>query len=232
MLPVFVARQAVAPEPDRDAVRDRWVRVWSRALIAAFGLRAVVRGVAPSGSGPRLVVANHRSAADILLLLSTFGGAMVSRADVAGWPLFGVAARVAGTVFVDRASARSGASAVRAIQARLERRSTVIVFPEGTTFADDEVRPFHAGAFVAAARAQAEVLPVGLAYASGSGAAFVQESFAQHLSRMAAAPPSRVALAIGEPLRADPSTPPPRLTDLARAEVARLVAVARAEVDR
>ena len=54
---------------------------------------------------------------------------------------------------------------------------TVIVFPEGTTFAGDEVRPFHAGAFVAALRTGAEIVPVGLAYQRGSGAAFVDESF-------------------------------------------------------
>ena len=102
-----------------------------------------------------LVVANHRSTADILVLLRTFGGRMVSRADLAGWPLVGAAARAVGTLFVDRSDAASGATAVRAIRTRLVAGDTVIVFPEGTTFPDDEVRPFHAGAFVAARAARA-----------------------------------------------------------------------------
>jgi 1-acyl-sn-glycerol-3-phosphate acyltransferase len=141
MLPAFLARMAVAPEGDRGAVRDRWVRLWSRTLLETFGVRALIRGTPPAGAEGRLVVANHRSTADILLLLGAFGGAMVSRADVAGWPLIGAAARAVGTVFVDRSSAFSGATAVRAIRTRLSRSSTVIVFPEGGTSAGDEVRP-------------------------------------------------------------------------------------------
>ena len=47
---------------------------------------------------------------------------------------------------------------------RLRRGITVGVFPEGTTFPDDEVREFQAGAFVAVAREKGIVLPVGIAY--------------------------------------------------------------------
>jgi 1-acyl-sn-glycerol-3-phosphate acyltransferase len=231
MLPAFLARMAVAPEGERGAVRDRWVRLWSRTLLETFGVRALIHGAPPEGGRGRLVVANHRSTADILLLLGVFGGAMVSRADVAGWPLIGAAARAVGTVFVDRSSAFSGATAVRAIRTRLARSSTVIVFPEGGTSAGDEVRPFRPGAFVAALRAEADVVPVGLAYEWGSGAAFVDESFPAHLSRMAGAAPSRVAMCIGAAIAFDPSVRAPGLRDRAHAEVARLVADARRLVD-
>jgi len=231
MLPAFMAHRRLSPERRRDGVRRRWVGAWSGALLGMFGVRAIIQGAPPAPGPGRLVAANHRSTADILLLLQTFGGHMVSRADLAGWPLVGAAARSVGTLFVDRSSASSGATAVRTIRTRLVAGDTVIVFPEGTTFPDDEVRPFHAGAFVAAARSDAEVIPVGLAYQRGSGAAFVNESFAAHLSRMAAAPPSRVALCIGEPIpvsRARASD----LRDAAHTEVQRLVRDARALVDR
>ena len=156
---------------------------------------------------------------------------MVSRADLASWPLLGAAARSVGTLFVDRSDAASGATAVRTIRTRLVAGDTVIVFPEGTTFPDDEVRPFHAGAFVAAARSDAEVIPVGIAYERGSGAAFVNESFPAHLARMAAASPSRVALCIGEPIAAA-RTRASDLRDAVHSEVQRLVHEARALVDR
>src|SRR5262249_20910272 len=68
------------------------------------------------------------------------------------------------------------------------------------TFFGDEVRPFHAGAFVAAARAGVDILPVGLAYPSGSGAAFVDETFLAHLGRMARSSGTRMGLAVGPPL--------------------------------
>lgn len=230
MLPAFVARRRMAAERERDGVRRRWVGAWSRALLGMFGVRALVQGEVPQGASGLLVAANHRSTADILLLLRIFGGHMVSRADLAGWPLVGAAARAVGTLFVDRADAASGATAVRTIRTRLVAGDTVIVFPEGTTFPDDEVRPFHAGAFVAAARSEARVVPVGIAYQRGSGAAFVNESFPAHLARMAAAAPSRVAVVIGTPVGAA-RVKASALRDEVHGEVQRLVREARARVD-
>lgn len=231
MLPVFVAHERLASEDERERVRERWVAAWAGTLLALFGVSETVRGDAPRAERGRLVVASHRSTADILLLLKVIGGRMVSRADLARWPLVGVAARSVGTLFVDRKDASSGATAVRTIRTRLAAGDTVIVFPEGTTFPDDVVRPFHAGAFVAAAKSGADIVPVGIAYQTGSGAAFVNESFPAHLARMAAAPPSRVALHIGDafPVGAAKAGD---LRDLAHERVQKLVHEARSVVDR
>src|SRR6478609_5701447 len=97
----------------------------------------------------------------------------VSRADLAGWPVIGLAARRVGTLFVDRSDKRSGAAVINAMITGLESGRGVMVYPEGTTFAGDEVRPFRAGAFLAAQRAGAEIVPVGIAY-GGDGASFLQ----------------------------------------------------------
>jgi len=204
MLPLFLAHQRRAE--DKELVRQLWVRRWARALLDLFAIEVVVRGRVPPPTRPgeagRLVVANHRSAIDIGVLLATFGGTMLSRADLAGWPIVGPAARAVGTVFVDRQSARSGADAIRTLERHLAGGETIVLFPEGTTFAGDEVRPFHGGAFVAAARAKATVLPVGIAYPAGSGAAFLNESFMTHLARMAKAGATRMALVVGDPIGA------------------------------
>jgi 1-acyl-sn-glycerol-3-phosphate acyltransferase len=233
MLPAFVARSRLAEEGARGPLRERWVGAWSAALLGLFGVTVLEEGEPPTAADRgRLVVANHRSTADILVLLRRFGGHMVSRADLAGWPLLGRAARTVGTVFVDRADAVSGANAVRNIRSLLARGATVIVFPEGTTFTGDEVRPFHAGAFVAALRSGADVVPVGLAYATGSGAAFVNESFGAHLARMAAAEPSAMAMSIGPPIAVGDDARAAALRDRAHAEVQRLVSASRARVDR
>lgn len=197
MLPAYAARDALTSDDERYTVRNRWIRAWTTALLRLFAVSVDLRGEVPTGHG-RLVVANHRSTIDIAILLRTFGGHMVSRADLARWPLVGAAARKVGTVFVDRADKTSGAAAIRAIRGLLERGHTVCVFPEGTTFPDDDVRPFHAGAFAAAARTGARVVPVGIAYERGSGAAFYNEPFSKHLSRMAGADPTRVVVCVGD----------------------------------
>lgn len=231
MLPAYLAHLRRAAEPDRDRVRDLWVRRWASALLTLFSVDVAIRGTVPPptrrGDRGRLIVANHRSAIDVGVVLATFGGTMVSRADLADWPLVGPAARSVGTVFVDRSSAKSGVATIRAIQKHLEDGQTITLFPEGTTFAGDEVRPFHGGAFIAAARAGAEVLPVGLAYPASSGAAFVDETFLAHLGRMARSEATRMALAVGAPIDAE-GLRAAEVTARAHAAVERLVEEARA----
>ena len=160
LLSAFALRHRLAPDNERYDLQNLWVGRWSRALLTLFGVDLRVYGqVSPPKGCGRVIISNHRSTLDVGVLLSIFGGHMVSRADLARWPLMGLAAREAGTIFVDRANAASGAGAIRAMTEVLRRGHTVVVFAEGTTFADDEVRPFHGGAFVAAVVAKAEVLP-------------------------------------------------------------------------
>ena len=103
------ARRALEPRAKRD-LRDRWFGAWCAAMLRVFGLEVVVLGDARRArEGGRLVVSNHRGVADVLVLLHTFGGCMVSRADIARWPVIGTAGKKLGTVFVDRADIRSGA---------------------------------------------------------------------------------------------------------------------------
>ena len=235
MAPVYAARDALSSSRSRDAVRDRWLRRWSSAMLRLFAIEVALDGAPDRGSSAapargRLVVANHRSAIDIGVLLRTFGGHMVRRADLSGWPVLGRAARSVGTVFVDRSSTVSGASAIRSIRNILSSKGTVLLFPEGTTFEGDVVRPFHPGSFIAALRTDADIVPVGIAYERGSGAAFINESFLSHLSRVAGAPGSRVVVRVGKPIHVEPGVRAAALATQAHDAVQALVAEARAHV--
>ncbi len=214
---------------DRSALRDRWFGAWCDAMLRVFGISVITIGEVPK-RGAKLVVSNHRGVADVLVLLRTFGGHMVSRADLAKWPLIGLAGRRLGTVFVDRSDAKSGAITIRTMRKLLGDGETVTIFAEGTTFSGDEVRPFHAGGFVAAVGTGAAIVPVGLAYARDSQAAFGNETFPQHLGRMAGAPPSFVVVSIGEPLVLPPKSR--EAAERAREAVAREVVRAREEANR
>jgi 1-acyl-sn-glycerol-3-phosphate acyltransferase len=231
MLPIYLAHYDKVSEEEKETVRDLWVRRWARALLSLFSIECVVRGSVPpptrKGERGRLIVSNHRSTIDIGVLLATFGGTMVSRSDLAEWPIVGAAARSVVTVFVDRSNAESGAATIRSIQKRLEEGATIILFPEGTTYDGDEIRPFFGGAFIAASRAGAEVLPVGLAYPKDSGAAFLNETFGEHLSRMAKSTSTRMALVAGDPIDVVKGSRAGPLTKRAHADVTALVADAR-----
>jgi len=237
LLPAYALRDQLAADAERDALRDRWTRRWADGLMRVFGIELVVLGDAghatqgPGARRGRLVVANHRGVVDVMILLRSFGGFMVSRADLSGWPLVGAAARRTGTIFVDRQSKSSGAHTIRAIREQLTVGHTVNVFPEGTTFAGDEVRPFHAGAFLAAANQDVDVVPVGIAYSRNSQAAFVEETFPQHLARMSVADRSTVVMAVGPPISGKTERKAASLAERTRDAVREQVARARAHAD-
>ncbi len=195
--------QAFVAPAARDAVFQRYMRRWANSLVNQTGGHIVLtpESRVPEQNGPRLIVSNHRSPFDIGVLLSIFGGHAVSRADLASWPVIGYAARRAGTIFVDRENAGSGASAIRAIRKRLQEGASILVFPEGGTFEGDEVRPFRAGAFSALRGLAVDIVPVGLAYDHGSE--FVDESFVEHVLRVARRPETRCVVHIGTPRAAE-----------------------------
>jgi 1-acyl-sn-glycerol-3-phosphate acyltransferase len=209
---------------DRRPMRDRWVKSWAAGLLNVFGVQPTWHSLAPPSSRrPRLIVANHRSPIDILLMLEHFGGSVVARHDLDRWPVLGWAARSFDTIFVDRDDPRSGTRAIREIRRRLAAGLTVILFPEGTTYSGDEVREFQAGAFVAARGLRAELVPAGIAYELGSE--FVGETFTEHMARMARRPVTRVAVSVGPP--SETSTGHDATSLHMRAAVQRLVNQAR-----
>ncbi|WP_437761790.1 lysophospholipid acyltransferase family protein [Sorangium sp. So ce281] len=214
---------AISPAADREVVLHTWMRRYGRALLKLYGLDVRAGGLFqgelaagraagaadPAGAGycpgrdaaglGRLFVMNHRSALDIMITLAFFEATVVSRADLAGWPVIGMAARRVGTLFVDRSSKRSGSAVVQAMSSALKGGRGVMVYPEGTTFAGDEVRPFRAGGFTAACRVGAEIVPVGLVY-GGAESSYADESFTTHMARVSRARRIPVALEVGAPI--------------------------------
>lgn len=217
------------PAPERASVFEPHAMGWARAVLRTMGADAIVTpGVPASSQGPRLVVANHRTTLDVVVLLSLFGGHFLSRHDLEGWPLIGRAARSAGVVFVDRDDRRSGAAAIRRLRRLLREGRTVTVFPEGTTHRGDEVRPFLPGAFAAVRGLDVEVVPVGLAYPAGTE--WFGDSFGSHAKKLAARRRTMVAVCIGEPQRSA-GRGPRELAPSLRAEVQSLVSRARRLVE-
>lgn len=178
--------------------KQRVIDFWSHRVVDTLGIDLHrVSGEVPYGLGPYLVVSNHRCPIDILVAQHLIGGVVLSHHGVADLPVVGSAARYTDTIFVDREDRRSGARAIRQMRRRLIEGRNVIVFPEGTTFAGDEVRPFKRGAFSAARGLDVKVLPIGLAYPPG--VEFVNESFGAHLGRTTRRRRTPVWTCIGAP---------------------------------
>ena len=217
-------RAAPAKQP---VLLERARPVVARHVLRTLGVIVESAGEARPGP-PRLIVANHRAALDIGVVLTAVPGTFLSRGDLADWPVIGRIAKHAGTLFVDRESGYSGASAIRRIRTGLKNGASVIVFPEGTTHRGDEVMPVRPGAFAALRGIDAEVLPVGLAYPHGIE--YVGIDFMTHVKRVAARPRTRVCMEIGTPFR--PEANARANAERAHGEVAALVQRARARFNR
>ena len=143
------------------------VREWSRQMLAIMGVTLVVRGTPPA-RGPLLLVANHISWLDILVMDAAHPARFVSKADVKHWPVLGALITGAGTLYIERASRRDAMRVVHQMAAALTAGGTLAVFPESTTHDGRSLLPFHANLIQAAISTHAPVLPVALQYRDGA----------------------------------------------------------------
>ncbi|WP_346775830.1 lysophospholipid acyltransferase family protein [Micromonospora sp. HNM0581] len=154
------------PAQERHAA----LRGWARFTTRACGIRLEVRGRLPRRRA--LLVANHVSWCDVLALLAVAPARLVAKQEIGRWPLVGLLARAAGTVFVDRARPRGLPATVGRVAAALRSGRSVAVFPEGTTWcgAATSCRPptgFRPAMFQAAIDAGAPVVPMRIGYRCG-----------------------------------------------------------------
>ncbi len=222
VLSAYEVALRATPDDQKDALLARARPVVARHVLRSLGVVVDSIGRA-SNHRPTLIVANHRAALDIGVVLTAVPGYFLSRGDLAKWPVIGRIAKHAGTLFVDRDSGYSGAGAIRRIRTALKNGRSVIVFPEGTTHIGDEVKPFRPGAFAALRGLDADVLPVGLAYPSGIE--YVGIDFMTHIKRVAGRPRTKVCMAIGTPF--SPGKNARETAQLAHSQVSSLVVQAR-----
>jgi 1-acyl-sn-glycerol-3-phosphate acyltransferase len=226
VLTAYEARRALTPEAGQEQLGSRYLARLTSGLLRVFGAELLVHGQ-HTHEGGALVVANHQSALDIGVMLSLFQGVLLSRHDVADWPLLGRLAKHGDTIFVDREDRRSGAAALREIRTRAKEGRTVVAFPEGGTFPGDLVHDFHPGVFAAVRSLDIPIIPVGLAYSPS--VPFVKEAFAKHIAKIAARPSTRIAVHLGEPL--PPNLDARSAAKLARGRVEGLVSDGRRKLD-
>lgn len=143
--------------------RHQRVQAWARRMLALLGIALQVRGQPPL-RGPVLLVSNHISWLDILVLHAARHCRFVSKADVKRWPLIGALATGAGTLYIERESRRDAMRVVHHVAASLQSGDIVAVFPEGTTSDGVDLLPFHANLIQAAIAAPAPAQPVALQF--------------------------------------------------------------------
>jgi 1-acyl-sn-glycerol-3-phosphate acyltransferase len=148
------------------ASRECALRAWFRALLKTLRIQLAVTGgdrFGPPGVGV-LVVSNHVSWLDLVALGAVQPLRMVAKSEVRAWPLIGLLARRAGTVFVDRERLSTLPRTVAAVSGALAGGAPIGAFPEGTTWCGLTNGRFRSAVFQAATNTATAVRPVALRY--------------------------------------------------------------------
>lgn len=149
-------------------MRRRIPLLFHRIILWLIGVRRNVVG-APAQDRPLLLLSNHSSWLDIVVLGAVMEVVFVAKSEVEGWPVIGLFARLQRTVFVDRQKPAKTGEVNRQIADRLSQGDPVLLFAEGTSSDGNKVLPFRT-ALVGAVRevmaegAPATVQPVAITY--------------------------------------------------------------------
>ncbi|MBT9096664.1 1-acyl-sn-glycerol-3-phosphate acyltransferase [Methylovulum psychrotolerans] len=142
----------------RDALKKRWL-CWFSAIVK---LDVTLEGAWPEQPG--LIVSNHVSWLDIILLGQYLPAYFVAKSDIASWPIFGFMARQSGTIFIRRGEKKHVFETAEQMVWLLKQHRNIFAFPEGTTTRGDDVAHFHASLFQAALLTKVPVQPVAIQY--------------------------------------------------------------------
>jgi len=129
--------------------RAVWLQHFCRRLLRIFKTRIKTSGSIPKSG---LLVSNHVSYVDILVIASITPAIFVAKHEVKSWPVFGFFAKLAGTVFVDRERRTRVGETTSEIETALNEGALVVLFPEGTSSNGETVLPFKSSLLEPAAR--------------------------------------------------------------------------------
>jgi len=164
----FIIRCVFCPKNSRRRRRTLWLQRICRRVGRIFRLKIQSAGMIPAGG---LLICNHLSYLDILVLASLMPAVFVAKREVKSWPAMGWLAQLGGTVFIDRQRRTHVGEVNHEIEAALNDGALVIVFPEGTSSDGETILPFKSSLLQPATQSQ-HPLNIGfLQYALADGEA-------------------------------------------------------------
>jgi 1-acyl-sn-glycerol-3-phosphate acyltransferase len=145
--------------------QERIIQFWCKRLLSIFEIEVKLEGFESYFFNEKkyLIVSNHISWLDIIVIQSIKPSIFVAKSDVASWPLFGWVAQMTGTIFIKRDKVSDIKKALKKMKRRLIKRS-VCIFPEGTSTNGRYVLPFKSNLFQSSIDTNKAILPICLRY--------------------------------------------------------------------
>lgn len=161
---LFIVAAVLVLAVPRLEWRRSLVRLLARVALGIFGLRVATVGLANLPESSCIVVANHASYLDGVVLKAALPPrfSFVIKREAASMPVVGVVLRRIGSEFVDRHSEGGRHRDARRVMRRAEAGHSLVFFPEGTFDEQVGLKRFHIGAFVAATRGGMPIVPTAI----------------------------------------------------------------------
>jgi lyso-ornithine lipid O-acyltransferase len=147
----------------------------SRQMLKAFGIKVKVNhpeNLGSLASENHLVIANHVSYVDILVLASCHPLVFITSVEMAASPFLGDVTRIGGSLFTNRKKHTSLPQEIRNFASALTAGFNVVLFPEGTSTNGETIREFRKSLFQTSIIAQKPVLPICVKYQTLDGKPF------------------------------------------------------------
>jgi 1-acyl-sn-glycerol-3-phosphate acyltransferase len=153
--------------PNRWRMISRLTRNFTSLLRTLLNIKVTVAGDEEAVKrGGYVIISNHVSYVDGIVLGSIFPIVFVSKNEVKSWPIVGHWNRLCGTIFINRQRKEKVPSVVEEMTQRLKQEANILLFPEGTSTNGERMLPFQTVPLAAPLRSRSVIVPVTLAYTS------------------------------------------------------------------
>lgn len=163
--------------------RRRILQRWSAGLLDILNVSLKIPVEDDfSALPPGLIVANHISWLDVIVLNAVIPMRFVAKSEVRNWPVIGWLSARAQTLYIARGKPRDAVRINRQLVELLQEDECLAIFPEGTSTDGAQVGRFHASLLQSAIDASAQVHPVALRYQDSRGAHSTAPSYIDEIS--------------------------------------------------
>lgn len=151
--------------PNRWKIISRLNRNYTLLLRLILNIRVSVTGdEGQLERGGYVIIANHVSYVDGIVLGSIFPIIFVSKREVKSWPIIGQWNVLCGTIFINRQRKIQVASLIRQMTRKLQQEANLLLFPEGTSTNGEGILPFQTVPLAAPLRNRSIIVPVTITY--------------------------------------------------------------------
>lgn len=138
------------------------VNGWANHILKVIGVKVNIKGMENLPEGNCLVVSNHQSNADFLILMANLNKHMgfIAKKEILKLHIVGTWMKAMHCVFIDREDIRESLKAINKGIENLEKGYSMVIFPEGTRSKNHNLGEFKKGSMKMATKATVPIVPV------------------------------------------------------------------------